>query len=130
MKSDAETAPRPRTHLLRIPGATRFIKVLSDKWTIPVIHMLIPGTRRHAELRRGMPTVSQRMLTKTLRSLERHGLVTRRIHSQVPPRVEYSLTSLGRSLNKPVAEICRWVERYGAELDGVGVAVEEGKPGA
>jgi len=55
--------------------------------------------------------------------------VTRHIHSQVPPRVEYSLTPLGRSLNKPVAEICRWVERYGAELDDVRAAVEEGNPG-
>jgi len=103
--------------LLGVPGAGRVVKLLSDKWAIPLFALLQGGAKRHAELRRGIPGVSQRMLTKTLRSLERRGLVVRRVHHQTPPKVEYSLTPLARSLNRAMGPVCRWIERYGIELE-------------
>lgn len=125
MANDPQKAARRQKPFLGLPGAERVVGLLSDKWTIPVMHALLTGTKRHAELRRGIPAVSQRMLTRTLRSLERQGLVERRIHAEVPPKVEYTLTPLGRSLNGPVAEVCRWLERHGPELDG---ATRRGEP--
>ena len=105
--------------LVGVPGAGRVVKLLSDKWAIPLFVLLQGGAKRHAELRRGIPGVSQRMLTKTLRSLERRGLVVRRVHHQTPPKVEYSLTPLARSLNRAMGPVCRWIERYGIELERV-----------
>jgi DNA-binding HxlR family transcriptional regulator len=71
---------------------------LADKWSLLVIEMLGDGTRRFTELHRNIDEISQRMLTLTLRHLERDGLVTRTVHPVVPPRVDYELTDLGRSL--------------------------------
>jgi len=105
--------------LLGVPGAGRVVKLLSDKWAIPLFDLLRRSSKRHAELRRGMPGVSQRMLTKTLRSLEHRGLVARRVHPQTPPMVEYSLTPLARSLMRAMDPVCRWIERHGMELERV-----------
>jgi DNA-binding HxlR family transcriptional regulator len=83
---------------------------IADKWTVLVLHRLADGTMRFAQLRRAVDGISQKVLTNTLRGLERDGLVARRIYASVPPRVEYSLTSLGRSLSDLVARICSWAE--------------------
>jgi DNA-binding HxlR family transcriptional regulator len=83
---------------------------IADKWTVMVIHRLSGGTMRFAELRRSVDGISQKVLTNTLRGLERDGLVSRRIYASVPPRVEYTLTDLGRSLCGLVAGICGWAE--------------------
>lgn len=101
---------------LRVAGAGVVVALLADKWTIPLIHALARGTRRTLELKRLLPGVSQKMLTQTLRSLEEHGLIERRVFAEVPPHVEYSLTPLGQSLNEPLTIICEWTERHGAEL--------------
>jgi DNA-binding HxlR family transcriptional regulator len=89
---------------------------IADKWTALIIRVLADGTRRHSELRREIGGISQKMLTQTLRSLERDGLVTRKIHPVVPPMVEYSLTPLGKSLTEPLEAICRWAEKHLPEL--------------
>jgi DNA-binding HxlR family transcriptional regulator len=89
---------------------------IADKWTALIIHVLAAGTRRHSELRREIGGISQKMLTQTLRSLEHDGLVTRKVHPVVPPMVEYSLTSLGKSLIEPLEAICRWAEKHLPEL--------------
>ncbi len=102
---------------LHIAGASLVVSLLADKWTIPLIHALARGTRRTSELKRTLGGVSQKMLTQTLRALEDHGLIERRIHAEVPPRVEYSLTALGRSLNEPLTIICQWTAEHGAELE-------------
>jgi DNA-binding HxlR family transcriptional regulator len=102
---------------LRWPGSALVVGLLADKWTIPVLHQLARGTRRTGELRRELAGVSQKMLTQTLRALERHGLVERKVFPVVPPRVEYRLTPLGASLNEPLAGICTWVERHGPALE-------------
>lgn len=108
--------PKPVDGFLSRPGSRTVIELVADKWTIPVIHALARGTRRTGELRKEIPGISQKMLTQTLRNLERHGVVNRAVYPVVPPHVEYSLTALGRSLNEPLAELCRWTERYAKHL--------------
>lgn len=100
------------------PGSRVLLELLAEKWTIPVIHGLARGTKRTGELQRELTGVSQKMLTQTLRVLERHGLVAREVFPVVPPKVEYRLTPLGRSLNAPLAVLCKWVEKYGESLEG------------
>jgi DNA-binding HxlR family transcriptional regulator len=102
---------------LQRPGSTLVVGLLADKWTIPVIHALARGTKRTGQLKAELAGVSQKMLTQTLRALQQHGLVERKVFPEVPPHVEYSLTPLGRSINEPLAGICAWTERHGAALE-------------
>lgn len=81
---------------------------IGDKWTVLVVQTLGEGPRRFNELRREIPSVSQRMLTLTLRNLERDGLVSRTVTPTIPPRVDYELTELGRSLQKPLTALAIW----------------------
>ena len=81
---------------------------IGDKWTVLVVQTLGEGPRRFNELRREIPSVSQRMLTLTLRNLERDGLVNRTVTPTIPPRVDYELTGLGQSLLKPVLGLANW----------------------
>jgi len=89
---------------------------IADKWTALVIQILARGTMRYAALQREIGGISQKMLTQTLRSLERDGLVRRTVHPVVPPKVEYSLTRLGRTLIEPLQALCRWSEKHLTEL--------------
>jgi DNA-binding HxlR family transcriptional regulator len=91
---------------------------IGDKWTVLVVTTLGEGPRRFNELRREIPSVSQRMLTLTLRNLERDGLVSRTVTPTIPPRVDYELTDLGRSLQKPIEGLAQWA------LDNVGAIHE------
>jgi DNA-binding HxlR family transcriptional regulator len=81
---------------------------IGDKWSVMVVGMLAPGTLRFNELKRQINGISQRMLTLTLRNLERDGLVTRTIYPEIPPRVEYGLTELGKTLREPIGELWDW----------------------
>lgn len=88
---------------------------IGDKWTVLVVQTLADGPRRFNELRREIPSVSQRMLTLTLRNLERDGLVSRTVTPTIPPRVDYELTALGQSLQKPICGLATWAtENVGA----------------
>ena len=89
---------------------------IADRWTALVIRALSERTMRYGELQRRIRGVSQKMLTQTLRSLERDGLVVRKIHPVVPPMVEYTLTPLGRTLISPLEAICEWAESHLPEL--------------
>src|SRR5258708_36599726 len=89
---------------------------IADKWTAIIIQLLSKKTMRYAELHREIGGISQKMLTQTLRSLERDGLVQRKVYPVVPPRVEYSLSRLGRTLIEPLRGLCRWSEKHLAEL--------------
>ena len=97
---------------LHEPGDCRAIsEVLSrvgDKWTVLVVSALGDGPKRFNELRRALGSISQRMLTLTLRALERDGLVSRTVFATIPPRVDYELTRLGRSLLEPVNGLSTW----------------------
>lgn len=88
------------------------LALLADRWSMLVIYALSRGVRRHGELKRMVGGISQKMLTQTLRSLERDGIVRRRVYAAVPPRVEYTLTPLGRTLLEPLRSICRWAESH------------------
>jgi DNA-binding HxlR family transcriptional regulator len=81
---------------------------IGDKWTVLVVELLRNGPMRFNELRRTINGISQRMLTLTLRGLERDGLVTRTVYPTIPPRVEYELTPLGRTLRAPLGAIAEW----------------------
>ena len=81
---------------------------IGDKWTVLVVQTLSSGSKRFNELRREIPSVSQRMLTLTLRNLERDGLVSRTVTPTIPPRVDYELTELGRTLQKPITALASW----------------------
>jgi len=81
---------------------------LADKWSLLVVELLGDGSHRFSELRRQIDGISQRMLTLTLRNLERDGLLTRTVHPVVPPRVDYELTSLGTTLLEAVTPLVAW----------------------
>jgi DNA-binding HxlR family transcriptional regulator len=81
---------------------------IGDKWTVLVVGTLGEGSKRFNELRREIPSVSQRMLTLTLRNLERDGLVNRTVTPSIPPRVDYELTGLGHSLLEPIMALSQW----------------------
>ena len=91
---------------------------IGDKWTVLVVTTLAAGTRRFNELRREIPSVSQRMLTLTLRNLERDGLVSRTVTPSIPPRVDYELTDLGRSLVPPLHAIELWALDHVEDIHG------------
>jgi DNA-binding HxlR family transcriptional regulator len=99
-------------------GGSVVVGLLADKWTIPVMRSLARGTKRTGELKRELSGVSQKMLTQTLRNLVQHGLVARRAYPVVPPKVEYSLTALGVSMNEPLTLMCQWTERHRDALTG------------
>ena len=105
------------TPFLKFPGSALVVAILADKWSIPVIHSLARGMKRTGELRRELAGVSQKMLTQTLRRLEKHGLIERTVFPVVPPRVEYRLTALGESINEPLAHLCEWTKRHGTALE-------------
>jgi len=88
------------------------LDLIADRWSMLVIYALRNQVRRHAELKRRIGGISQKMLTQTLRSLERDGLVRRAVYDVVPPRVEYALTPLGQTLLEPLRAICRWAEKH------------------
>lgn len=106
---------------LHEPGDCRAIsEVLSrvgDKWTVLVVSTLGEGPKRFNELRKALGSISQRMLTLTLRALERDGLVTRTVYPTIPPRVDYELTSLGCSLLDPVNTLSTWARKNRAAMD-------------
>ncbi len=95
---------------------------IGDKWSVLVVMLLSDGPRRFNELKKMIGAISQRMLTLTLRGLERDGLVTRTVFPTVPPRVDYALTSLGRSIRPPVEALGAWAF---ANLDAIERARQE-----
>jgi DNA-binding HxlR family transcriptional regulator len=103
-----------------LPGDCRAISdVLArvgDKWSVLVVTRLGGGAMRFNELRRSIGGISQRMLTLTLRGLERDGLVTRTVFPTIPPRVDYALTPLGRDLLQPVSALGEWATRNQAKI--------------
>ena len=108
---------------------------IGDRWTVLLVGSLADGPRRFGELGRAVDGISQKMLTQTLRSLERDGLVGRTVHPTVPPRVDYELTDLGRSLIEPIATLSRWAVAHMDEVvdardlydAGLPVAVDHGR---
>ena len=120
-RKTAAPPPPPPAAIEHTPAncrAREMIARVADKWSMYVIHVLAEaGTVRFSELRRRVDGVSQRMLTVTLRGLERDGLVRRTMHPEVPPRVEYALTPLGATLREIVGELITWSGAHLREVD-------------
>ncbi|MEX5710475.1 MULTISPECIES: helix-turn-helix domain-containing protein [unclassified Parafrankia] len=94
------------------------LEVIADTWSVVVVYALGDGPRRYSDLRDRIGGISKKMLTQTLRKLERRGIVERRNLATVPKGVEYRLTDLGRSLLAPVSVLARWAEEHAEELAG------------
>src|SRR5262245_5108033 len=112
-------------------GMADILNRIGDKWSVMIVGYLTRKTMRFNELRHAIGGISQRMLTLTLRNLERDGLVTRTVYPEIPPRVEYALTELGRTLTKPLDTLWDWAAEHKdevtlarAEYDGRNVATE------
>ena len=103
-----------RDHALQSKDA---IELLSNKWRIPILHLLRNERLRTSELQGAITEVSPKVLTQTLRGMERDGLISRKVHTVVPPRVEYSLTAMGASLLKPLQDLCHWAKAHVQERD-------------
>lgn len=103
----------------RLPSlpAERTLKVIGGRWKAVILYHLFEGPRRLSELRRLAPGASQKVLVEQLRELEDHGVVERQVFREVPPRVEYSVTELGRSLRPVIMTLCEWGNRHAAALD-------------
>jgi DNA-binding HxlR family transcriptional regulator len=97
-------------------AAREVLNRVGDKWSIYVVVYLCDGPLRFNALRRSIEGISQRMLTLTLRGLERDGLVTRTLFPTIPPRVDYELTDCGRTLLEPVLALSQWAERHREEI--------------
>ena len=100
---------------------------VGDKWTVLVVSTLGDGPKRFNELRRALGSISQRMLTLTLRGLERDGLVTRTVFPTIPPRVDYELTDLGRSLLAPVSELGLWARQNRSAIQDARMRFDAGQ---
>jgi DNA-binding HxlR family transcriptional regulator len=98
-------------------GVASVLSRVGDKWSVLVIMLLGDGPRRFNELKRMIGGISQRMLTLTLRGLERDGLVTRTVFPTIPPRVDYELTDLGRGLSRPVQALGQWAFEHLPEIE-------------
>ena len=88
------------------------LTLIDDKWKVLILRDLLPGTKRFGELKKSIGSVSQKVLTAQLRDMEQSGLVNRKVYAEVPPRVEYSLTELGKSLQPILDAMSNWGEGY------------------
>ncbi|HEU4327557.1 MAG TPA: helix-turn-helix domain-containing protein [Roseiflexaceae bacterium] len=104
------------------------LQVIGGKWKPLIIFYLLQGTQRFNELRRRLPNVTQQMLTLQLRELERDGVVRRHVYAQVPPKVEYSLTELGRSLEPILLMMLDWGERFERQRAECEARTKNGEP--
>jgi DNA-binding HxlR family transcriptional regulator len=98
-------------------GSQQVLDLIADRWSALVIYALAKGTQRYSELQRTIGGVSQKMLTQTLRNLERNGLVRRQVYPVVPPKVEYTLTPLGQTLIEPLRAVCKWAEEHLQDME-------------
>lgn len=111
----------------------RFSSVLSligDKWTVMIVLTLTERPRRFNDIKRTIGGISQQMLARTLRALERDGMVKRTVHATVPPQVEYALTDLGHSLADPIHALGKWARIHIADIEGNRIAFDTAKAAA
>jgi DNA-binding HxlR family transcriptional regulator len=106
-------------------AVSQILARVGDKWSVLIVSLLGDGPRRFSEIKRMVGGISQRMLTLTLRGLERDGLVTRTVYPTVPPRVDYELTDLGRSLWRPVEALGLWARQNQARIAAARQAFDE-----
>ena len=108
--------------------AREVLQRVGDKWSVYVIDLLGQGTMRFTELHRMIDGITSRMLTVTLRGLERDGIVTRTIHPVIPPRVEYALTPMGRTLLNTIGQLVTWAQTHLPEIEAARAAYDAKHP--
>ena len=119
------TTPEPvHVECKRFSGV---LSLIGDKWTVMIVMTLAERPRRFNDIKRTIGGISQQMLARTLRALERDGMVARTVHPTVPPQVEYALTVLGRSLADPIRELGYWAGAHIAEIEGNRSAFDEAR---
>ena len=121
------TAP-PDVHsdCRRVSG---ILSLVGDKWTVLIVMVLRERPRRFNDIKRTVGGISQQMLTRTLKALERDGMVSRTVHPTVPPQVEYALTALGHSLSEPVIQLGAWANDHLDEIEGNRLRYDQLKAG-
>ena len=114
----------PDSHVRRLAERRRCARLVRDslglltsKWSVDVLLALGDGSRRYHELLAELDPISEKVLTQTLRAMERDGLIGRRVHAEVPPRVEYALTSLGASMAPPLKALGSWSLAHGRQVE-------------
>jgi DNA-binding HxlR family transcriptional regulator len=117
----------PATDLQMIRGTRTVVDLLAAKWSVDVLYLLANGTRRYSEVFYEVGEISKKTLTQTLRSLERDGVIARRVYAEVPPRVEYSLTPLGWTLTGPLMAMYEWAAEHGQDLEAARL-LHQGEP--
>jgi DNA-binding HxlR family transcriptional regulator len=110
------SAQTSRADLDLIERVETALDVLHGKWKVQLLFLMARGVRRHGRLLACLPGVSKKVMTDTLRALERDGLVLRKIYAEVPVRVEYSLTPLGWTITEPLVALSEWGEAHGKEV--------------
>lgn len=120
---DGSDSPPPNVYLEACPSRA-ILELIADKWTLLILPSLKRGPLRNGDLMRLIEGVSQKMLTQTLRELERNGLVSRTDFMEIPPRVEYALTDLGRSLADAVRRLDTWAEVHIAQVQAARAAFD------
>ena len=115
MKDIKDFSKIPVRELPPCPVETTLM-LISDRWKVLILRDLMPGTKRFGELKNSIGHVTQKVLTANLRQMEDHGLLTRKVYAEVPPRVEYTLTDLGYSLKPILDAMCSWGEQYKASV--------------
>lgn len=98
-------------------GAEKALGVISDQWFIVIVHALMGGKHRFSELQRAIPRVSKKVLTQTLRNMERDGFIIRTVYPVVPPHTEYELSELGESIVPALQGLCRWANEHFDEVE-------------
>jgi DNA-binding HxlR family transcriptional regulator len=117
------TRPKPRSYNCSVEAT---LDVIGGKWKVVILWWLHQQTWRFAELRRKIPRITEKMLTQQLRELERDGIVSRLVHATVPPKVEYSLTEYGRSLERALGALCDWGRGHAARIGAALVIAGKG----
>jgi DNA-binding HxlR family transcriptional regulator len=118
-----ERRPRNRVRTARLVRES--LALLASKWTVDVLLALGDGSRRYHELLSDLDGISEKVLTQTLRALERDGLIGRRVHAEVPPRVEYALTPLGATMAAPMKALAAWQLMHGRQVEEARERYEE-----
>jgi DNA-binding HxlR family transcriptional regulator len=108
--------------------AREVLQRVGDKWSVLAIDLLGPGTLRFSEMHRAIDGITARMLTVTLRGLERDGIVTRTIHPVIPPRVEYALTPMGRTLLETIGQLVSWADSHLPEIEAARIVYDARHP--
>ena len=105
-------------------GSRKVLDRIGDRWSVLVVLTLAEGDKRYGELAGRIDGISQKMLTQTLRGLERDGIVTRTIHPVIPPRVEYALTPMGRTLLDTIGQLVTWADSHLPEIEAARAAYD------